>query len=263
MGRSPTGPPSVDAGRAARPPRRRTTGKPVSRVPRRARRPSASWTSRTGAPRGSRSAAARTATWRSPAMARCHGCTPSSRGSVGSHWLIVDDGLSSNGTFVSAERVIGRRRLYDGDVVRLGETTAMLFRDPCRGAAADDPAVGDEGHVAANVTEAQRRVLVALCRPYKHHPTDAIPATNPQIAAELHLTVAAVKTHLRALFHAFELGELPPAGEAPEAGGPRVRLRSRDRPRSVAIRRRARSARALCGSPQIEQPPLNTRPSVE
>jgi hypothetical protein len=59
------------------------------------------------------------------------------------------------------------------------------------------------------VTEAQRRVLVALCRPFKHQTSAATPATNPQIAAELHRTVAAVKTHLRALFHAFGIEDLP------------------------------------------------------
>jgi hypothetical protein len=38
---------------------------------------------------------------------------------------------------------------------------------------------------------------------------DATPATNPQIAAELFLTVAAVKTHLRSLCRAFGIDELP------------------------------------------------------
>ena len=38
---------------------------------------------------------------------------------------------------------------------------------------------------------------------------DAVPATNPQIAAELFLTVAAVKTHLRALCRSFGIDELP------------------------------------------------------
>ncbi len=52
-------------------------------------------------------------------------------------------------------------------------------------------------------------MLIALCRPFKHQVADAVPATNPQIAAEPFLTVAAVKTHLRALFHAFEIDDLP------------------------------------------------------
>lgn len=126
---------------------------------------------------------------------------------AGGHWLIVDDGLSSNGTFVGGERVAGRRRLRDGDVLRLGGT-ALAFRE------AAAPAVlttrlTDQRDVAATVTAAQRRVLVALCRPFKHHAGAATPATNPQIAAELYLTVAGVKMHLRALFRAFEIEDLP------------------------------------------------------
>ena len=34
---------------------------------------------------------------------------------VGSDWIVVDDGLSRNGTHVNGERVNGRRRLKDGD----------------------------------------------------------------------------------------------------------------------------------------------------
>jgi pSer/pThr/pTyr-binding forkhead associated (FHA) protein len=125
---------------------------------------------------------------------------------VGSEWLIVDDGLSSNGTFVCGERVAGRRRLRDGDVVLVG-ATALAFRDPVEAAVMTTRASGRR-EAAASVTDAQRRVLVALCRPFKHA-ADATPATNPQIAAELFLTVAAVKTHLRALFRVFGIDDLP------------------------------------------------------
>jgi class 3 adenylate cyclase len=41
---------------------------------------------------------------------------------VGAHWLIGDDGVSRNGTFVNGERVSGRRRLRHGDVIRVGRT---------------------------------------------------------------------------------------------------------------------------------------------
>ncbi|RAG32984.1 LuxR family transcriptional regulator, partial [Burkholderia multivorans] len=41
---------------------------------------------------------------------------------VGGHWVVTDDGLSRNGTYVGGERVEGRHRLMDGDVLRLGET---------------------------------------------------------------------------------------------------------------------------------------------
>jgi hypothetical protein len=42
-----------------------------------------------------------------------------------------------------------------------------------------------QSDVAAHVTDAQCRVLVALCRPSKGGVSDARPATNPQIATEL------------------------------------------------------------------------------
>lgn len=41
---------------------------------------------------------------------------------VGSHWTILDDGLSRNGTFVNGERLAGRRRLRQGDSIRIGGT---------------------------------------------------------------------------------------------------------------------------------------------
>src|SRR5437763_10139216 len=39
---------------------------------------------------------------------------------IGSDWTVADDGLSRNGTHVNSERVVGRRRLRDGDVLRFG-----------------------------------------------------------------------------------------------------------------------------------------------
>ena len=42
------------------------------------------------------------------------------------HWLVIDDGLSRNGTFVNGERVVGRRRLHNGDQLLVGSTT-LLF----------------------------------------------------------------------------------------------------------------------------------------
>ena len=36
---------------------------------------------------------------------------------MGADWVICDDGLSHNGTFVNGERVRGRRRLAAGDVL--------------------------------------------------------------------------------------------------------------------------------------------------
>jgi class 3 adenylate cyclase len=47
---------------------------------------------------------------------------------LGAHWLISDDGVSRNGTFVNGERLRGRRRLRHGDLVRVG-STELSFDD--------------------------------------------------------------------------------------------------------------------------------------
>jgi DNA-binding NarL/FixJ family response regulator len=58
------------------------------------------------------------------------------------------------------------------------------------------------------LTPAQRRVLLALCRPYRESDV-ASPASNREIAQELHVSVDAVKTTLRALFDLFGIEALP------------------------------------------------------
>jgi DNA-binding NarL/FixJ family response regulator len=52
-------------------------------------------------------------------------------------------------------------------------------------------------------------VLVALCRPYGDGSAYASPATNKAIAAELYLSVDAVKTHLRAIGEKLGADDLP------------------------------------------------------
>jgi pSer/pThr/pTyr-binding forkhead associated (FHA) protein len=122
-------------------------------------------------------------------------------------WTVVDDGLSRNGTFVNGERIHGRRRLSDGDTLRFGSTT-MTFRSPQLEVVAGTAIAGDSP-AAVDLSGGQRRVLVALCRPYKEGAAFASPATNQQIAEELYLSVDAVKTHLRVLFAKFGVEQLP------------------------------------------------------
>lgn len=116
---------------------------------------------------------------------------------VGEDWTLVDDGLSSNGSWVNGERLLGRRRLQDGDLVRFG-ATMVRFRDPRR--VESRVTTAGERPIPVALTPAQRRVLVALCRPYKGSPRFATPATNDAIARELVVTVDAVKKQLRTLF---------------------------------------------------------------
>ena len=120
---------------------------------------------------------------------------------------LLDDGLSRNGSFVNEERVHGRRHLRDGDTIRFGRT-AVLYRRPGPGAP-EATAIAAEAAPTAAISPAQRKVLVALCRPYKEGSNFATPATNQEIAAELHLSVDAVKTHMRALFEKLEIGNVP------------------------------------------------------
>ena len=122
-------------------------------------------------------------------------------------WAICDEGLSRNGTFVNGGRVMTRQRLRDGDVVRVG-STSIVFRDP-RAAGFSDTRIGAPELAPPTVSDAQRRVLVALCRPFKEPGPFSTPATNQQIAGELFLSVEAVKTHLRALFAKFDVKDLP------------------------------------------------------
>jgi pSer/pThr/pTyr-binding forkhead associated (FHA) protein len=124
---------------------------------------------------------------------------------VGDQWTLADDGLSRNGSFVNGERIHGRRRLAEGDVLRVGRTS-LVFRAP--GPTPDSTAVGD---LAAHVrlTEGERRVLVALCRPLVAPGGSGMPAGNREIAGELHLSSDGVKTHIRSLFAKLGIEDLP------------------------------------------------------
>src|ERR687890_137010 len=110
---------------------------------------------------------------------------------IAGEWTVSDDGLSRNGTYVNGQRVSGRHRLRDGDVIRVGQTQ-----------------IAGERLTLGDLPPTQRQVLVALARPYKHDEF-AVPATNQEIAGELHLSVDAVKSHLRSLFQRFGIEHLP------------------------------------------------------
>lgn len=126
---------------------------------------------------------------------------------VGEDWTVVDDGLSRNGTYVKGRRISGRKRLADGDVLRVGKTI-LEYRCPSEGSTAMTSAASDMPTVES-LSETQRKILLALCRPYKSGRDFATPASNHEIAAEVFLSVDAVKTNLRTLFNRFEIGDLP------------------------------------------------------
>jgi DNA-binding CsgD family transcriptional regulator len=125
---------------------------------------------------------------------------------IADEWTVSDDGLSRNGTYVNGTRISGRQRLRDGDVVRVGRTV-LAYRRPETEDSRPTQIAGKQLAVA-DLPPTARSVLVALARPYKHDEF-ATPATNQAIADELHLSVDAVKSHLRSLFGRFGIEHLP------------------------------------------------------
>ena len=155
---------------------------------------------------GSRSGGARRPTSLFHGMRRSRGCTRNwcAAATIGRS---SDNGLSLNGSFVNGEAIRGRRRLRDGDAVRVG-ATVIVFRNP-RDGESSATAPSAELRKVVSLTPAQKRVFVALCRPFKESAVFVTPPTNDQIAGELFLSVDAVKKHLRALFEKFGVEHLP------------------------------------------------------
>ena len=126
---------------------------------------------------------------------------------VGEDWTLVDDGLSMNGSFVNGEIVRGQRRLHDGDALRLGGAV-LVFRRPTEAESLGTAPMADL-HRIVSLSVTQRKVLIALCRPFKTSTAFVTPATNEEIASELYLSVDAIKKHMRALFEKFGVEHLP------------------------------------------------------
>jgi hypothetical protein len=124
---------------------------------------------------------------------------------AGEDWILVE-GANLNGTYVNGSRIRGRHRLEDKDHMYFGQTR-VVYREPESDQGSQSTARALESPAAIPLTETQRKLLIALCRPVESG--SATPATNPQIAAEVHLSVDAVKAHMRHLFDRFELGDLP------------------------------------------------------
>ena len=116
----------------------------------------------------------------------------------GDAWTVRDLG-SRNGTFVNGGRIIGERALHPGDEIVLGRLR-LLFHGPAGGketaAIAQPPAL----------TQRERDVLLALCRPLLTGDAFTEPASIRAIAAELVVSDAAVKQHLSRLYVKFDVG---------------------------------------------------------
>lgn len=125
---------------------------------------------------------------------------------VGGQWAVVDDNMSTNGSFVNGTRVRGRHRVHDHDRLCFGQTV-LVYREPVERERSESTKRAPQA-ATIPLTPMQRKVLIALCRPVNVSPF-ATPATNKQIADEVFLSVDAVKAHLRGLFERFDLEALP------------------------------------------------------
>jgi hypothetical protein len=122
-------------------------------------------------------------------------------------WTICDDGVSQNGTWVNGLRLAGRRRLADGDVLRLGRTT-VEFCDPAP-VRYGPTMVPGELSVTPRFSEQQQRILQALCRPLFADGEGINPASDEEVAEGTGIPVEAVAAELDHLGRALGLREMP------------------------------------------------------
>jgi hypothetical protein len=122
-------------------------------------------------------------------------------------WAVTDDGLSQNGTWVNGLRLSGRRRLADGDLLRVGRTV-FAFYDP--GPVGVVPTlVPGELSATPRFSEQQQRVLRALCRPLFTDGEGINPATDEEIASSTGIPLDAVALELDHLGRALGLDDMP------------------------------------------------------
>jgi hypothetical protein len=129
-------------------------------------------------------------------------------------WTLCDDGFSQNGTFVNGLRIHGRRRLTDGDLVQIGQTS-IAFCDPGLTGLGVTLAPGELG-IAPKFSEQQQRILRGLCRPLMGDGEGINPAGDAQIAAETGIPEKVVTTELDHLGRSFGLQDMPPADRRAE-----------------------------------------------
>ena len=131
-----------------------------------------------------------------------------------SEWTLCDDGYSQNGTYVNGLRVHGRRRLVDGDLLQIGQTS-IAFCDPGQSSLGVTLAPGELG-VAPKFSEQQQRILHALCRPLMGDGEGVNPAGDAAIATATGIPEETVTTELDHLGRSFGLQDMPAADRRAE-----------------------------------------------
>jgi hypothetical protein len=122
-------------------------------------------------------------------------------------WTISDDGLSQNGTWVNELRLVGRRRLADGDDVRVGRTH-LIFANPVS-IGIGPTLVPGELSATPSFSDQQQRLLRGLCRPLMGDGEGVAPATDEEISSWAGIPARTVTTELDHLTRALGLDDGP------------------------------------------------------
>jgi len=125
---------------------------------------------------------------------------------AGNGWMLIDNGLSRNGSFVNGKKVDGSCHLANEDRIGLG-ATELKYHDPTP-RDSESTVTHVNTRRSMQLPPMRKKVLIALCRPV-HEKKSQAPATNLAIAAEVFLGVNAVKDHLRRLFELYGISDLP------------------------------------------------------
>jgi len=122
-------------------------------------------------------------------------------------WTIVDDGWSQNGTWVNGLRLAGRRRLADGDLVKIGRTI-MGFHQP--GVNGPGPTMVEaELSSTPRFSEQQQRILRALCKPLFADGDGFNPSSDLEVSDATGIEVEVVTQELDLLARLFGLEDMP------------------------------------------------------
>jgi hypothetical protein len=159
--------------------------------------------SETGVTLGRREEADISVPW-DPEMSRLHAELARRAG----EWTVSDDGLSQNGTWVNGLRLAGRRRLADGDLLRVGRTV-FAFCDPGPVAGIGPTLVPGELSATPRFSEQQQRVLRALCKPLFMDGEGINPLSDEEVAELTGIPIEAVASELDHFGRALGLENMP------------------------------------------------------
>jgi FHA domain len=122
-------------------------------------------------------------------------------------WTITDDGWSQNGTWVNGIRLHGRRRLHDGDLVRIGQTVIAFCSPGLRGSIVT--MVPGELSSTPRFSDQQQQILRSLCAPLMGDGEGVEPHSDEQISEATGVPLAVVAAEIDHLGRSFGLMDMP------------------------------------------------------